>query len=342
MKPCIIYLAQNTKKDQQYGRDSRSMLVKSLNLLYKNYNNQFGHDIIIFHEGDFDLKSQEEVISGRKEITFETIQFSLPDFLNPSEIPDKWDGLFGMGYRHMMRFYSLTIFNVLKNKGYDWFMRMDDDSFIHSKIEYNIFDFMAKNEYKYGYRALIKEPEKTSHGFSEMVLAYIKAEGIKPYTFLENFDSSIQLNKDAFSFKGKIKRKILSVIDSISTKLNHDLNNWPEPNEWNRWTFYTNFLVTHVDFWLRPDVQSFLHYFDRVAGGYKYRWGDHILQTATTQIFLPENKVHKFNDWTYEHATIKNGKLDWGGIYAGVGDEENPAVLEFKKKYGKVKIKNSY
>ncbi|WP_420385205.1 hypothetical protein [Roseivirga sp.] len=342
MNPCIVYLAQNTSKDLQYGRDSRSMLEESLDLLFENYNDQFGHDVLIFHEGDFDPISQKEIARGRKEIKFHTLKFELPDFLNPSEIPDKWDGIFGMGYRHMMRFYSLTIFDFLKNQGYDWFIRMDDDSFIHSKIDYNLFEFMAENGFEYGYRVITKEPERTSHGFSEMILAYIKAERIKPHTFLENFDASAKLNNEAFSMKGKIKRKVLSVIDYMATKLNHDLNNWPEPREWNRWTFYTNFLITRIDFWLRPDVQSLLHHFDRVGGGYKYRWGDHILQTAVTQIFLPESKVYKFVDWTYEHATVKNGKLDWGGIYPGKDDEANPAVIDFEKKYGIRKLNSSF
>lgn len=38
MNPAIVYLAQNTPKDLQYGRDARSMLQKSLALLFKNYN----------------------------------------------------------------------------------------------------------------------------------------------------------------------------------------------------------------------------------------------------------------------------------------------------------------
>ncbi|MCP4833901.1 MAG: hypothetical protein GY895_03975, partial [Phycisphaera sp.] len=46
MNPAIIYLAQNTPCDSQYGRDSRTMLVRSLDLLYENYNARFGHRII--------------------------------------------------------------------------------------------------------------------------------------------------------------------------------------------------------------------------------------------------------------------------------------------------------
>ncbi len=342
MTPCIVYLAQNTPKDTQYGRDSRSMLEKSLDLLYKNYNNQFKHDILIFHEGDFATDDQASVKKGRNEIKFQEIQFEIPHFLNRKEIPEKWDGSFGMGHRHMIRFYSLQIFDILKGLGYDWFFRMDDDSFIHSKIEYNLFEYMDNNGHEYGYRVNIKEPERTSFGFSEMILAYLKAERIKPYTFLQNFEKSASLNNEYFSLKGKIKRKIVGVLDNLSEKLNHDLNNWPPPTEWNRIGFYNNFFITRVDFWLQPHVQSLIHHFDRTGGIYKYRWNDLIFQTAVVQIFLPETKVHKFQDWTYEHATFKNSKLDWGGIYPGKGDENNPAVQTFVKEYGKAHTANSF
>lgn len=85
-----------------------------------------------------------------------------------------------------------------------------------------------------------------------------------------------------------------------------------------------------------------IHHFDRTGGIYKYRWNDLVFQTAAVQIFLPESKVHKFTDWTYEHATTKGDRLDWGGIYPGNGDEDNPAIEAFKKQFGREKIEKSY
>lgn len=342
MNPCIVYLAQNTAKDLQYARDSRSMLEKSLDLLFKNYNEQFKHPVLIFHEGDFDEDSQHSICKGRKEIQFHKINFQIPSFLNPAEIPEIWDGSFGMGHRHMIRFYAIQIFAILKDLGYNWFFRMDDDSFIHSKINYNLFEFMQKNGYEYGYRVDIKEPQRTSYGFSEMIVAYLKAERIKPEFFYENFAGSKLVNNEYFSLKGKLKRLLTNVLDGLAEKINHDLNNWPASAEWNRWGFYNNFFITKLDFWFQPEVQALLSHFDRTGGIYKYRWNDLIFQTAVVQIFLPPKKVYKFTDWTYEHATLKNGKLDWGGIYPAKGDENSAIVLDFKNTFGKTKIDNSF
>ncbi|TAP31514.1 hypothetical protein EYR97_20205 [Alteromonas sp. KUL42] len=337
MKPCIVYLAQNTKRDSQYGRDSRSMLEMSLDLLYLNYNDQFKHDILIFHEGDFDLESQKEVRKGRDEIKFQEIHFQIPSFLKSEEIPILWDGKYGLGHRHMARFYSVTIFHILSELGYDWFMRMDDDSFIHSKINYNLFEFMDRNGYQYGYRAILKEPQRPTLGFSEAVFAYIKAERLKPKTFLDNFDLSTSVNYEYFSFKGMLKKRLTIFLEKLLNTLNHDFHNWPLPTEWNRLTYYNNFLITNINFWMRRDVQAFVGHFDRLGGTYKYRWTDHILHTAAVQIYLSEEKVFQFDDWTYEHATIKDGNLEWGGIFEGKDDKNNPVVKDFIKKYGKAR-----
>jgi alpha 1,2-mannosyltransferase len=187
MNPVIVYLAQNKQKDTQYGRDSRTLLERSLDLLYKNYNDRFRHDVLIFHEGDFKPIDQEEVAKGRKEIKFKEIQFALPDFLPRVEVPHIWysgdGGKFGMGHRHMIRFYAVRIFQILNDLSYDWFFRMDDDSFIHTPIHYNLFEFMKEHGYEYGYRVDIRDAESSARGFGETVFAYIKAEKLHPPFF---------------------------------------------------------------------------------------------------------------------------------------------------------------
>ena len=57
---------------------------------------------------------------------------------------------------------------------------------------------------------------------------------------------------------------------------------------------------------------------------------------------MPQKNVYKFKDWTYEHATIKLGKLFFGGIYQGTEDKQAQAVNSFRKSYGKTKSKQTY
>jgi alpha 1,2-mannosyltransferase len=327
MKPAIVYLAQNTTRDRLYGRDSRSMLEKSLELLYKHYNGQFRHDVLIFHEGDFSERDQAEVAQGRPEISFRKIQFDLPDFLPRSEVPEVWvndDGSrYGMGHRNMIRFYAVLLFDILDALGYDWFFRLDDDSFIHSRIDYNLFEFMEKNGYEYGYRVDIRDPSGCARGFGEAVLAYLKAENIKPTSFLEHCPPA----RSMVHFKNGIKVLLMKLSP-------HRKYAMGPSGQYDLWGYYNNFFITKVSFWKRPDVQAFIRHFDRIGGWYKYRWNDLIFQSAAVQVFLAKEKVHKFTDWTYEHATVKHGQLVWGGIYPGLGETNAPAVLEFRRRYG--------
>ena len=70
---------------------------------------------------------------------------------------------------------------------------------------------------------------------------------------------------------------------------------------------------------------------------YKYRWGDHVQQSAAIQIFMPKEKVYKFTDWTYEHISFwKDGTFGFGGIFKGDNDRNTDRIKEFIKLYGRV------
>lgn len=355
MKPAIVYLAQNQKVDPQYGRDSATMLRKSLDLLFLNYNDQFHHDVLVFHEGDFSPADQEDIIAGRNEIRFVETQFEVPSFLPKDEIPERWfDGevnYFGMGHRHMIRFFGLQIFDILHELGYDWFFRFDDDSYLHSPIHYDLFKFMEDRNLEYGYRVDVQEPANCSWGFGEAVYAYIKSEHITPTTFFDHWQpqgaarasfhgkSLINMLQRAVRHPIQSARKLVRLLRRRSTHDSCSLAAFPE---YDLWGYYNNFFITNVNFWRSPEVQRFLHQMDRLGGGYKYRWNDLIMQSAVVQIFLPQSKVHKFEDWTYEHATIIKGKLEYGGIFAGKEDKELLAVKEFISQHGIDHGKNMY
>ena len=336
MKSAIVYLAQNTRKDPQYGRDSRSMLEKSLDLLYENYNHKFKHPVLIFHEGDFGPADQEAVIAGRDEIEFHEVHFDVPSFLRKEEVPEFWQSQtgrsrFGMGHRHMYRFYSLLLFDILADLGYEWYMRLDDDSFVHSRIGYNLFEFMEKNDYEYGYRVDVQEGLSASYGFGETVLAYIKSERIDPAFFYKHV-KEITTNDIA---RRRIKEFLLKIDPEGKFHNVRENNLSPVAREpYDRRGYYNNFHITRIAFWKRPEVQYFLHHMDRVGAAYKYRWGDLLIQSAAVQIFMPKGKVYKFEDWTYEHATIIGGKLKYGGIYHGTQDKDAKVVKAFRERYG--------
>jgi len=57
----------------------------------------------------------------------------------------------------MMRWFAVLIWSYLDAEGYTHCMRLDDDSYILSKIEYNLFDYMRDNNKRYAFRQPVYE-----------------------------------------------------------------------------------------------------------------------------------------------------------------------------------------
>lgn len=314
-KTVIVYLAMNTKKDETYGRDSRSMLEKSLDSLYNYYNNKFKHDIIIFYDkkAPFLEEDQIDIKKNRNEITFRLLDgdlWSPPDCLEIKNNPNIKNWIapqFSLGYRNMMRWYGILIYKYLTDLGYEWYMRMDDDSLLHSDIEYDIFKYMNDNNYEYGFRSYCNDGLGVSNGLIEFCKKYMDKNDIKP-TFLDRYI------KDKKSWKS---------------------------TDYNILGYYNNFLISKLSFWMRDDVQKFLKEFDNSGYMYTRRWNDLISQAVTIQIFMERNKVYHFNDWTYEHTTFSGNydsksELEWGGLFPKIEDSQvvkSDYTDEWIKKY---------
>ena len=156
----IVYLAQFGKYHSSYGaqHDAKqesitglSKLNKSIELLYTNYLNQFPScDVIIFHDPSDcpDENMKADLQRNRPRLTFRKLDgqwWTLPHGLRQADRIFWNRPAFSVGYRHMMRWFATLIWPYLAAEGYTHVMRMDDDSYIHTAIRYNLFDFMRDN-----------------------------------------------------------------------------------------------------------------------------------------------------------------------------------------------------
>lgn len=165
----IVVLAQ--KIHATYERDSYGMLRRALELLSKNYlrlgENDENTDLFLFHTGDYDEKDLlllETGLSSRpgilKMVNLNGTGFwELPSW-HHNDIRSDWVDahIFPVGYRHMCRWFGVKIWqffdemNQALGCSYRHILRVDEDSLIHSPIQYDIFDFMLSNQYVYGFR----------------------------------------------------------------------------------------------------------------------------------------------------------------------------------------------
>lgn len=174
----IVYLAQ--KKHSSYDRDSYQSLLRSLRLLQKNYLSQGRNvdnvDVFVFHTGDFnvtDLTVIEGVLGGIQGLV-KLVDLSYTEFwsrpaANKDDNPSSWYAypLFSEGYRRMMHWFAIDIWrffaklNVKTGCKYRYLFRLDEDSFLHSPIRYDIFNYMNRNEFVYGFRMCAYEMKVT-------------------------------------------------------------------------------------------------------------------------------------------------------------------------------------
>jgi len=258
-KAVIIYLVRSLKKDVKN-------LIKSLGLLKAHFLDKYPYPVIVFIEDSFKEEWKEQVVSETNiVIQFEQVKFEIPYFLNKSKIPDYVGSCsHGIGYRHMCRFFSGTVFQHPALRMYNWYWRLDSDSFILGKINYDIFQYMERKDYLYGYNYLTKDCPTVIVSLWKSVKKYIQQNRIKP-TFLHKC-----------------------------------LKN----GKWNESIYYTNFEISKLDFWRSDKYAHFFNYLDRLGGIYKYRWGDAPIHTLAVSMFLPETKVYQFKDIAYKHQTF--------------------------------------
>jgi len=156
---CIVYLIRATDKDV-------GEFIKSIRSLEKYFLPHNSCDILCFHEKDLlpymnDIQNSVEV-----NLKFSEITFSIPDFYQTYDIPEyfphpthgngpiAWGHPgFSMGYRHMCRFFSGEFYKRSELDDYDYYMRMDTDSFILGHVNYNVFQKMRSENKNYGFIA---------------------------------------------------------------------------------------------------------------------------------------------------------------------------------------------
>lgn len=145
------------------------MLNKSLGLVERNLlpSMQEKPDILLFHEPSFgpEFKSKVRPVTAGA-VLFQEIEFRLPPYppriadAIPEYVPHPTHGNgplgwghpgFGMGYRFMCDFFAGSMYDQAVLQGYEYYLRLDTDSFILSPVRYDMFERMQSSGCEYGF-----------------------------------------------------------------------------------------------------------------------------------------------------------------------------------------------
>lgn len=284
-KGAIVYLAPPGHLPHRkiaIGRDAArgdlDNFIRSLTLLRQHYLERFPCPVLVFYEEGFNEAMRTELVEATGVTPrFVPVTFDIPDFLDRAAVPERYLNIFPVGYRHMCRFFSGLLFRQPALAEFDWYWRLDTDSFIQSDVPDDLFAWMQGKGYTYGYNHIAFDDEVYVEGLWEAHQQFLQERKIKP-TFLDNF---------------------------------------VQDGAWNRGCFYTNFEITNLAFWRSPLYQEYFDYLDRLGGIYFKRWGDAPIHTLALASFVPLSEVHQFRTFAYEHYPFSmdaNGKVagGWG------------------------------
>jgi hypothetical protein len=276
----IVYLTRN--------RDF-SIFVSSVALLYRNFCNTFRYPVLVYHD---DL-SDEQISLTKKILQDQTgyspnIEFIQINFITPDDVstdaslyehPQKYPislQNFGMGYRHMCRFFSGEMFNHPSIAKYKYIWRLDSDSFILSKITEDPFEIMKRNGYDFSDVAVSPEGSTDGWMYTAKEIQWAR-EHLAETTFDFIDDTDIQTNK-MNSYEGEL--------------------------------FNTNMMILNLDFFRSISYQSFFRFMDKTGNFFYKRWGDACFLWLGVRLFSAPEKVWYAKDdlkFCYQHGSLISG-----------------------------------
>ena len=258
----IIYLSR--EKDI-------NILYHSLLLLHKNFNSKYKYPIVVLHDDILKTTISQLLLALNKQLGYiPNIKFEILNFVLPSHIstdPSLYNPpltQFGIGYRHMCRLHSGELYKHESLLQYDWYWRLDSDSFILSEISYDPFDVMEQKGYEYSYLSEYEKDESfVVTGLWDTTKQFISNNNIKPI--------------------------------SLTDKLKN--------GEWNLDMFYTNFEIAKFSFFRGEEYMSYYNELDKTGNLFYKRWGDAPIHWLGVHMFLPENKIWCIKDICYQHGS---------------------------------------
>jgi alpha 1,2-mannosyltransferase len=255
------------------------ILHRSIALLHKNFKYAREYPIVVFHDDLNQVAKSSLMVSLHRElgmmprITFEELKWEIPSWVStdPSRYSTSLNE-FWMGYRHMCRFYSGGMYRHPSLAQYDWYWRLDSDSYILSPVEYDPFQRMADSGYEYAYMSDIddKDHARVCRGLWEATMEFMQ--------------------KNDLPMTNQLKE-----------------HSCDDGKSWDYAMFYTNFEIGKMSFFRGEKYMAYFDHLDQTGEIYYNRWGDNVIHWLGVNMLMDESKIWAVKDMTYQHNNwIKN------------------------------------
>lgn len=171
----------------------------------------------------------------------------------------------------MLRFQSGFFFRHPLLDAYEYYWRVEPDVQYFCDIDYDVFQMMKDNEFKYGWTLSLTEYKETIPTLWKTTKEFMKEnpelvnwedESLMPWLTDDNYES------------------------------------------YNGCHFWSNFEIGSLDFFRSEKYLRFFNYLDKKGGFFYERWGDAPVHSLAVAMMLKQSEVHFFNDIGYKHNPL--------------------------------------
>jgi len=259
------------------AHDEAQLLARSLELLRVHFLERWNYPVIVFTDGAFDDRWRELVVEeSGVPVHWAAYVSAFPESVDGSAVPEFVE-LYSVDYRHMSRFFGVTMFRHPALQKYRWIARLDCDAHILGPVDYDPFQVLAEMDAVYGHLLELEEMQEQpwlTRGILECVDRYCSREGVAA-TFLSELRA--------------------------------------EDGTWNLDVLHNRFEVLDMAWWREGPVQKFLRWIDNAGGIYHHGWTDYAIRTLALAVHAPRADVRLLDGIHYAHQEIEVAYCDSPG-----------------------------
>ncbi|KAF1802534.1 nucleotide-diphospho-sugar transferase [Mucor lusitanicus] len=280
VKAAFVILARNS--DLQGIR-------QSIRQMEDRFNKKFNYPYVFLNEEYFTDEFKQKTSDLTSAQTFygkiDEDMWGYPDYINQTYAAecrkDMHDRKIIYGgsepYRHMCRFQSGFFFRHPLLDNFEYYWRVEPDVQYFCDVDYDVFQMMKDNKFKYGWTLSLTEYMATIPTLWNATQAY-----------MEKYPEYINWGEES-------------------------LMPWLTDNafeSYNGCHFWSNFEIGSLDFLRSEPYLKYFEHLDKLGGFFYERWGDAPVHSIAVAMLLKTSEVHFFNDIGYKHNPLMHCPTD--------------------------------
>ena len=269
-----VYTKQNAVITILCRNSDEDGIAKTLENFEERFNSKYNYPYVFLNDKEFTDEFKERLNkvtrNNAKYGKVKSVDWDMPNTIDISRAEKYWKEMMTknipyadrISYHNMCRYFSKGFYKHPLLLEYDYYWRIEPNVIFHCDIDFDPFDEMETNGYKYSFVITI-------------------------YEFMETIKTLMKTTAE-FLIKNDIEQK-----DNLRFMF--------EKGRYNGCHFWSNFEIASFEFLRSKIYNDYVDYLDNSGGFYYERWGDAPVHSIAAALFLNKSEIHFFDKIGYTH-----------------------------------------